>query len=49
MCNKTEEEEEENVKFQQVLTRFYFLCAATAIHTNLLCTHFRHFKFSDIP
>ena len=44
------EEEVENVKFQQVLTRFYFLCAATrsidpyklALHSFPTFQVFRH-------
>ena len=44
------EEEEENVKFLQVLTRFYFLCAATqsidpyklALHSFPTFQVFRH-------
>ena len=35
MCNKTEEEEEENVKFQQVLTRFYFLPCRHPVHRSI--------------
>ena len=43
-------EEEEEEKFQQVLDQILlFVCRHLSIHTNLLCTHFRHFKFSDIP